>query len=156
MITKPFRLHEVPPEVIANKVVSPSYISLESALSFHGLIPEETPNPTSVTTARAENFHAAGRLFIYSHMKPAYFRGYTKEKYADREVLIASPEKALWDKLYLHSLNFRFSNEWLEELRLQNLEGFDLTKWEQYGRMTPLAYIHRASEIVSRYIQEVR
>jgi predicted transcriptional regulator of viral defense system len=156
LIAQPFRFHEVPPEVIANKVVSPSYISLESALSFYGLIPEETPNPTSVTTTRAENFHTAGRLFIYQHIKPDYFRGFLKVKFGDHEILIASPEKALWDKMYLHSLNHRFSIEWLEELRLQNLEEFNLSKWEEYSSMTPLAYINRASKIVFRFIQEVR
>jgi len=156
LIAPPFRLHEVPPEVIANKVVSPSYISLESALSFYGLIPEETPNPTSVTTTRAKNFHAAGRLFIYQHIKPDYFRGFLKVKYENQKILIASPEKALWDKMYLHSLNHRFSIEWLEGLRLQNLEEFNLSKWEEYKSLTPLTHINRASKIVSRFIQEVR
>ena len=156
MIAQPFRLHEIPPEAIANKVVSPSYISLESALSFYGLIPDVTPNPTSVTTARAGNFYAAGRLFIYHHVKPDCFRGFLKEKYENQIILIASPEKALWDKMYLHSLNHRFSIEWLEGLRLQNLEEFNLSKWEEFKSLTSLAHIHRALKMVSRFIQEVR
>ena len=156
LIAKPYRLINIPPEVIANKVVSPSYISLESALSFYGHIPEETPNPTSVTTTRAENFQANGRLFIYQHIKPDYFRGFLKIKYSDHEILIASPEKALWDKMYLHSLNHRFSFEWLEGLRLQNLEEFNISTWQKFNGMTPLAYINRASKQVAEYIQEAR
>ncbi len=156
LIERPFRLHEVPPETIANKVVSPSYISLESALSFYGLIPEVTPNPTSVTTTRAENFYAVGRLFIYQHIKPDYFRGYLKVKYGEHDIVIASPEKALWDKMYLHTLNHQFSIEWLEGLRLQNLEEFNLSKWEKYKSLTPLAHINRALKMVSKFIEEVR
>ena len=156
LISKPYRFHEIPPEVIANRVVSPSYISLESALSYHGLIPEETPNPTSVTTARAENFQAMGRLFIYHHIKPDYFRGFSRSQYGEYELFIATPEKALWDKLYLHTLNHRFSIKWLEGLRLQNLEDFNLELWGEYQGMTSLTSMHQASKTAFSYIQEVR
>jgi len=54
LIAEPYRSQQVLPELIANNAVSPSYLSLEWALSFYGLIPEETPNLTSVTTARAK------------------------------------------------------------------------------------------------------
>ncbi|MBN1222265.1 MAG: hypothetical protein JXB23_03395, partial [Candidatus Aminicenantes bacterium] len=156
LIAEPYRSRAIPPSVIANRVVAPSYLSLEWALSFYGIIPEETPNPTSVTTARAEDFQAAGRLFIYRHIKPSYFKGYSRMKYDDHEILIALPEKALWDKLYLYLRGCSFSIRWLEELRLQNLEEFDLSQWKEYTMMTPLASLHRASLLVVDYIQEIR
>lgn len=156
MISEPYRPRRVPSGVIANKVVTPSYLSLEWALSFHGLIPEETPNPTSITTARTQHFRAAGSLFIYRHIKPDYFRGYSKMLYGEHEIVIAAPEKALWDKLYLHLRGHRFSVEWLRELRLQNLEEFELSKWMDFTRQARSASFHRDSARVAEYIQEVR
>jgi predicted transcriptional regulator of viral defense system len=156
LIAEPYRSRAIPPAVIANRVVAPSYLSLEWALSFHGIIPEETPNTTSVTTARAEDFQAAGRLFIYRHIKPSYFKGYSRVKHDDHEILIASSEKALWDKLYLYLRGRCFSIRWLEGLRLQNLEEFKLSQWKEYTMMSPLASLHRASKQVADYIQEIR
>jgi len=152
LIAKPYRLRDFSPAVIANRVVTPSYLSLDWALSFYSIIPESTPNPTSVTTSRAEDFHADGSLFIYRHIKPAYFKGYHKTKHDDNEILIASPEKALWDKLYLHIRRWKFSIQWLKELRLQNLEEFSLSRWEEYTNMTSLAAFQRASTQVTEYI----
>jgi len=156
LIAEPYRSSAIPPAVIANRVVAPSYLSLEWVLSFYGIIPEETPNPTSVTTARAEDFQAAGRLFIYRHIKPSYFKGYSRMKQDDHEILIASQEKALWDKLYLYLRGRSFSSRWLEGLRLQNLEEFNLSQWKEYTMMTSLASLHRASSLVADYIQEIR
>lgn len=156
LIAEPYRSHRIPPEVIANRVVIPSYLSLEWALSFHGLIPEATPNPTSVTTARAEDFRAVGRLFIYRHIMSDYFTGYSKIQHGGHEILIASPEKALWDKLYLQLRGHSFSMSWLEGLRLQNLEEFELSTWRDYTMMTPLGSLHRASAAVVEYVQENR
>lgn len=156
LIAEPYRSYRVSPEVIANTVVAPSYLSLEWALSFHGLIPEEAPNPTSVTTARAENFRTAGHLFIYRHIKPDYFLGYSKTLHGEQQILIAFPEKALWDKLYLYLRGHSFSREWLKELRLQNLEEFELAKWHDYTLLTSLSSIRRASSVVAEYIEEVR
>jgi predicted transcriptional regulator of viral defense system len=155
LIAEPFRSSRVSPAVIANTVVLPSYLSLEWALSFHGLIPEETPNPTSVTTARAKDFRATGHLFIYRHIKPEYFLGFSKIVYGQKHILIAFPEKALWDKLYLYLRGHRFSVDWLKGLRLQNLEEFDLSKWYEYSMLTSLPSLRRASSLVRDYIKEV-
>jgi predicted transcriptional regulator of viral defense system len=155
LIAEPYRLRAVPPAVIANRVVTPSYLSLDWALSFYSIIPETAPNPTSVTTSRAENFQADGSLFIYRHIKPTYFTGYLKARNDDNEILIASPEKALWDKLYLYIRNRKFSIQWLKELRLQNLEEFNLSRWKEYTRKTSLTSLHRASSLVAEYIREI-
>jgi len=156
LISEPYRSRFVPPEVIANRVVSPSYLSLEWALSFHGLIPEETPNLTSITTDRAKNFRAVDRFFIYNHVKPTYFRGYSRSKFKNHEIVVATPEKALWDKLYLFLRGHTFSMDWLEELRLQNLEEFALSRWEEYTMMTSSMSIRRASSLVADFIERSR
>lgn len=156
LIAEPYRALHIPPEMIANKIVTPSYLSLEWALSYYGLIPEGVPNPTSVTTARAVDFWAVDCMFIYNHIKPDYFSGYSEILSEEHKILVATPEKALWDKLYLHLRSRRFSIHWLKELRLQNLEDFRLSKWRDYMRLTSLASLRRASAEVEKYIQEVR
>jgi len=72
LMEKPYRARDVSEAVIANTVVQPSYLSLEWALGFHGLIPETAFNPTSVTTARGAEFTAKDRRYFYHHVQPAF------------------------------------------------------------------------------------
>jgi hypothetical protein len=76
--------------------------------------------------------------------------------HGEQRILIAFPEKALWDKLYLYIRGHSFSREWLKELRLQNLEEFELAKWHDYTLLTSLPSLRRASSVVAEYIEEVR
>lgn len=81
---------------IANFLYSPSYISLESALSFYGIISQFPYQITSVTPKKTKIIKAFGKEFSFSHIKPELFFGYEKKD----EFLIATPEKALFDYLY--------------------------------------------------------
>ena len=155
LIAAPYGKIEVPAEVIANTVVSPSYLSLEWAMAFNGLIPESVPNLTSVTTARAEDFKAVGRLFLFKHIKPAYFTGYFRTNYEGMNILVAFPEKALWDKVYFFVRRSRFSVRWLEELRLQNIEEFNFSRWQTYVNLISHLANRKAFQVVERYIKEI-
>ncbi|MCK4337023.1 MAG: hypothetical protein KAX11_03700 [Candidatus Aminicenantes bacterium] len=155
LIEAPYCKKEVPSEVIANTVVSPSYLSLEWAMAFHGMIPEDVPNPTSITTTRAEDFQAIGRLFLFKHIKPAYFTGYVKTEYKDKSILVAFPEKALWDKVYFFTRRNRFSMRWLEQLRLQNLDEFNFSRWGTYVALTKYTALQKAFQAVEKYIKEI-
>lgn len=97
--------------VIANRLYSPSYISLESALSFYNMIPEVVYSVTSVTTKPTREFSTGGIDFTYSHIKKEYFTGYTPIEYRGTTVLIAEPEKTLVDYLYFVSLGRKSLNE---------------------------------------------
>ncbi|MFH0947679.1 MAG: hypothetical protein V1833_01595 [Elusimicrobiota bacterium] len=60
----------LPPDVyVANKLYSPSYISLEFALSYHGVIPETVYEITSVTTKATRRFETLGKVFSYRKIK---------------------------------------------------------------------------------------
>lgn len=63
---------------IANRLYEPSYVSLESALNFYGLIPESVKDITSVTTRKTNTFCNEEGVFSYSHVKPRAFRGFKK------------------------------------------------------------------------------
>ena len=90
-------------EVLANLIYGPSYISLESALSFYKLIPERVETITSVTSKRNKKFHTPVGVFTYRylHLKK-YPLGVLQQEIAPQtKVLMASPEKALIDYITL-------------------------------------------------------
>ncbi|MCC7290394.1 hypothetical protein IT417_04070 [bacterium] len=88
---------------IANKIYAPSYISLESALSYYGFIPEATQQVTSITTRKTNLFETQFGNFSYKSIKSALFWGYEIVENNGRPYSIASPEKTILDYLYLHS-----------------------------------------------------
>jgi hypothetical protein len=133
LIEKPWRARDVPVSYIAAQIVRPSYLSLEWALQHHGLIPDAVQNPTSVTTDRPRQIRALGRVFLYGHVQPGLLTGFRLVSDEGWPVPIASAEKALFDKVYFHVQRRRFSVDWLNELRLQNLSTFDIEAFLSFG-----------------------
>ncbi len=88
-------------EVLANMIFGPSYLSLDFALHYHGLIPERVEALTSVTCCRSRRFSTPVGLFIYRRIPMrAYQIGIDQvELEGGRSFLIAIPEKALADKI---------------------------------------------------------
>ena len=81
---------------LANQIYVPSYISLESALTHYGLIPEFTPVTTSVTVRNTRRFENSFGVFVYQHVSPNGFGGFVSvRESAKLTVLIALPEKPL-------------------------------------------------------------
>lgn len=102
---------------VANRIYAPSYISLHSALSFYGMIPEEVVQLTSVTTLKTARFENDFGTFHYQNVKtPFYFGFEIKTIQSGRGLLFATPEKALLDLLYLNP--YYKTEQDMEELRL--------------------------------------
>ena len=102
---------------VANRIYDPSYISLHSALSFYGMIPEEVVQVTSVSTLKTAKFENPFGTFHYHNVKPPLYFGYEiKMMQNGRGVLFATAEKALLDLLYLNP--FYKTEQDMEELRL--------------------------------------
>ena len=116
-----FRRTSPHPFLVANRLKHASYVSLQSALEYHGLIPEYVPTVTSVTTGRPETLFTPLGNFIFKHVKTVLFSDYRMADLGDgQSAYVAGPEKALTDLLYLtpHS----DSPGYIEELRLQNVD----------------------------------
>ena len=98
---KHYKRHPYSREVLANMICGPSYISLDYALHYYGLIPERLEAVTSVTSSRGRRFSTPVGLFIYYGVPMrAYSIGIDRvEIDAGRSFLIATPEKALADKI---------------------------------------------------------
>jgi len=97
--------YQTPSELaIANALLKPSYVSLYYAMAYYNLIPEAPYEVTSATTRTTRRFQVAGKEYSYHHLKPAAFAGYRPERVGEQIVLIAEPEKAFLDALYLATL----------------------------------------------------
>lgn len=108
---------------LANTLYSPSYLSLEFVLSYHDLIPERVQAFTSVTRLKTATFQNPLGRFIYRHVKPALFFGFEEitDEHGTR-VLMATPEKALLDLLYLRTAWEPTMDFFADDLRLQQLD----------------------------------
>ncbi len=96
-----FRKEPVSGEYVANLIYGPSYVSLDYALAYHGLIPERVETVTSVTPGRSREFDTPFGTFSYRMLsRPRYSVGALLETAGHLRFLIASPEKALADKVW--------------------------------------------------------
>jgi len=93
--------------LFAAKIYSPSYVSLEMALGFYGIIPEAVFTVTSVTTRKTKKFKTPIGNFSYQKIKKEAFGGFETKKQNRISFNLALPEKALVDFFYLNrnSLN---------------------------------------------------
>lgn len=90
---------------VANKLYSPSYVSLEFALSYYGIIPETVYEITSVTTKATRKFETLGKIFSFRKIKKGAYTGYGVEKQGGLTFYIADAEKAFVDANYLRLKN---------------------------------------------------
>ena len=111
-----YSLSSKPPDqfTIANFLVEPSYISFESALSYHGVLSQFPYLITSATIRKAQ-IKQTHHTYQYYHIQPNLYFGYT---YLNN-YLLATPEKALLDQLYLATKKYRLV-DW-DEYDLENL-----------------------------------
>jgi len=101
---------------LANFLYQPSYVSLESALNLFGILSQFPYEITSVTPKRKREKRVGGKIFVYFHTSPRLFWGFEKRN----GLLIAFPEKALLDTVYLMSKGIRRVD--LEELDLNRID----------------------------------
>ena len=87
---------------VANRIYQPSYISMETALSYYGLIPEAVYTTTAVSTLKTTTFNTPVATFAYRHVKPALFFGYRIVEWQSFPIKIAKIEKVILDYLYLN------------------------------------------------------
>ncbi|HQL98164.1 MAG: hypothetical protein BWX99_02766 [Deltaproteobacteria bacterium ADurb.Bin151] len=98
-------------EEIAAFIYEPSYLSLECALAWYGFIPEMVYAYVSVTARINRRFTNDFGTFLYRHIKSELFWGYTEMKTEYGHYLLAEPEKALLDYLYLNLSKIRNEND---------------------------------------------
>lgn len=134
-----YRLLDTPSNdfVIANNLYCPSYISLETALNYYGILIQTPYTISSITTRRNKLIKQREKEFIFFHLSSDYFFDYIKEK----DFLIATPEKALIDTIFFKAIGKSKTD--ISELVLEHVNKKRLLKVKE--KIKNLAF-HKAFE----------
>ena len=150
-LAEPYRRIKPEPFCIANSLKFASYVSLQSALAWYSLIPEFVPVVTSVATGRGQFIETPMGRFDFRHINKSFFWGYQQiELTAGQKAFIARPEKALLDLVYLTPGGD--NQEFIEELRIQNLEQIDKAVLREFTEKTQSPRLKRALQNIERII----
>ncbi len=153
VLAEPYRKCRIDSFSIANALRRSSYVSLQSALAWHGLIPEYVPAVVSATVGRPQIIQTPLGRFEFRHLKPSLFLGYNQmETSSEGRAFIARPEKALLDLIYLTPGSE--TPEYLRELRLQNLDRLDRAVFEEFARKSNSPKLKRAVEAIFRQMEQ--
>jgi len=111
---------------LANLLYSPSYISFETALNFYGILSQFPYELSSATSRKTAEKKINDQQYSYTHLKPDLFFGFVKKN----GILIANPEKALLDQIYLAQKGFKKIN--LEEYDFSTIKKGRLKEYYSY------------------------
>ncbi len=149
------------PLVFAQVIHGPSYISLETALSYHGWIPEAVYAVTSASMDRAREFETPLGHFSFTRIPQKVFytevtrieRQYGNEPgiHAGESFLIASPLKALADYVYAHKPDWASAGPVIESLRVDESSLSNINS-ESIDRLTD----NYSSRRVRRFLKGLR
>lgn len=137
VLARPWRQVEPHPFLVANELHRPSYVSLQSALAYHGFIPESVPVATSVTTRRPVTLQTDLGGFAFRHVHERMFFGYRRlsvigDGTRRQTALVADAAKALLDLVYLTPGGD--SPEFIESLRLDGLNAVSESELRSLAR----------------------
>ena len=129
------------PLCLAGSIYGPSYISFETALAWHGIIPERVTEILSATIKRAASFeNDFGHYRYLAIPKSVYSVGIHRMTDSDLPFLIASPTKALVDRI-AREAGFRSIADvarWWKAMRIELISGLDHSQLQEcadgYGR----------------------
>ena len=153
VLPKAKRSFDPHPFLVANRLETGSYVSLEMALRYHNLIPEHVALITSVTTGRPREWKNEFGRFLYRHIHPRYFFGMEYRLiFGEQFAYIAYPEKALLDLIYLRKGGD--SAEFIRSLRLQNLENLDLVRLDEFANRFNKPKLKRATLIIKELAEQ--
>lgn len=152
-LAPPFRKVNPHPFLVANRLIPASYVSLQSALAYYGMIPEHVPMTTSVTTSRPAHWETPLGIFDFRHIQVDFFYGYRLLDFGEKQqAFIATPEKAMLDLIYLEPGSDSF--DYLVELRLGNLDRLDWLLLERFARKFEKPKLLRAITAIRELVRE--
>lgn len=152
-LAPPFQKIKPHPFLVANRLLPASYVSLQSALAYYGMIPEHVPVTTSVTTGRPDEWETPLGIFDFRHIQVGFFEGFKWVDLGEKQrAFIASPEKALLDLVYLEAGGDTL--DYLSELRLSNLERLDWAYLEHLARNIDKPKLLRAVDVIQALVNE--
>lgn len=144
-----YRKEDLNPFYAAQIIYGPSYVSLESALSIHGLIPESVHAVTCVANKQSKNFDTSLGYFVYSRVpQDILFSGVSRKVDQNGYAwMLASPVKALADYVYLNKREWTSSKDLVGSLRIEIEDILDFKKidfediFDNYKNKRVLAFL---------------
>lgn len=113
---------------LANFLYEPSYVSLETALNYYGILPQFPYETASITPRKSITKIIKEKAYRYVHLKKSLYWGYDLVE----NFLIAQPEKALLDLLYLSSKGLATAH--MDEF---DTERVNRKRFKEYARRFP-------------------
>jgi len=143
----------IDPLVLAQRIHGPSYISLETALSHHGWIPEAVHTVTSASTGRSRTFDTPIGLFSFTRVPQRNFMAGVRRtsNHDGGAFLLATPLKALADYVYVQHCDWRSAAPVVESLRVEEQALAELT-----GELFDEVISAYKPGRVSRFLTELR
>ncbi len=127
-------------ELIANHLCAPSYVSLQTALRYYGLIPEYVSVIQSMTLKPSQSFENDLGNFIYHHVSREVFGVGVRLVMMDGvSWTMATPEKALCDLIAVSpGINLRYLKD--VQTYLEDDLRFDMEALEKFNARILSAY----------------
>lgn len=148
----PYQKQKPHPFLVANRLQRASYVSMQSALSYYGMIPNIVQSTISITTGRPDRLQTPLGNFEFRHIHKNYFRGYRLIDVGGQQAFVASPEKAILDLIYLQPRGE--TPEFIAELRLQNLGQLDFQELQKQVSFFDKPKINKTVKIIEILIKE--
>lgn len=104
---------------LAQMIYGPSFVSLESALSYHGWIPESVPTITSVCLNRSKEFSTPMGIFSYSRLPEFNYIGVERISSGKTLFLMAEASRALVDMAAIYRKDWRSIDPLVSSLRIE-------------------------------------
>lgn len=137
-----YRRKTLSPAALANALYTPSYLSTLWALGFYGLIPEKVATYTSVSTRVTRRFSNRIGSFHFFSVKLDFFFGYESRMIDGQPIMMANPEKALFDHWHLNSGEWNFDR--LGEMRYQRFDLLDTRRLRSHADRFKSPRLNRA------------
>lgn len=142
-------------EVLANLIYGPSYVSFESALSYHGWIPEAVRNCLCVTSLRPRTFETIHGLFSYTQIKQSPLLAGVQNVDSGRGTFfIATPLKALADMVAARGLDWTDCRPLVESLRIEP-DDLESLRSEDFEMLEGVYYSKRARTFLAGIRKEL-
>jgi predicted transcriptional regulator of viral defense system len=128
---------------ISQFIYNPSYISLETALSYYGLIEQLPFEITAITTKKSVEKEFEEQIYSYKNINKELLIGYRREE----DFLIALPEKAIFDQLYLSLFGIKSENI-LKNIKKDSFESEKVLEYlKPFPAKTKKAFKNKFTEI---------
>ena len=144
--------------LVSNHLYGPSYVSMQTALRYYGLIPEQVHAVQSVTTKAARHFDTPIGQFYYTHCSAQWLSlGVRMQSDEELSYLIATPEKALLDLVQFTSgISMRYQcevSDWLENDLRFDMDAISTLNINLLKQLAPLSHKHTTLETIIRFIE---